>query len=230
MNKNTLAALVLILAAPVGAQEYRQQQARAAEEAYAAMQAAAAETHNPSVYSGIRGRALDATIDAMNSGPVAAGRVMRFLDQNKIDVQFATQSARVGSGIVNGRASVLLSDGLYPAPPIYAALIAAEASKSMYAGMPDCAERDYMRLATVARVYVELGGAINPSEAEQGRQDNVIYASIKVWAAGPEKGVAALVFVNHVPTLAGAPDSPAAVRFAVFVADEAAARRDALKR
>ena len=230
MNKNTLAALVLAMAVPAGAQEYRQQQAQAAEQAYAAMQAEAAKTHGSEVYSGIRGRALDATLDAMTSGPVAAGRVMRFLAQKKIDVQFATQAARVGSGVVNGRAAVLLSDGLYPAPPIYAALIAAEAGKSLYADMPACAERDYMRLATAARAYVELGGAIDLAAAEAGRPDNEVNAAVLAWAAGPEKGVEQLSWTHHEPTLAGSTDAPAAAAFAAFVKDEADARRDALKR
>ena len=230
MNKNTLAALVLIMAAPAGAQEYRQQQARAAEEAYAAMQAAAAQTHSPAVYSGIRGRALDVTIDVMTSGPVAAGRVMHFLDQKKIDVQFATQAARVGSGVVNGRAAVLLSDGFYPVPAVYAALIAFEATKSMYLDMPSCAERDYMRLATIARVYAELGGDVHGALADGDGTAGEVYSAVRVWEAGPEKGVGILAWLNHEPALAGAPDSPAAATFAAFVKDEADARRDALKK
>jgi len=228
MNKNALAVLVLILAAPAGAQEYRRQQAQAAEEAYLAMQAAARD-HAAAEYSGIRGRALDVTIDAMAGGPVAAGRVLHYLDAHKTDVQFGTISEPVGSGVVNGRAAVLISDALYPQPPVYAALIAAEAAKAMYADMPACAERDYMRLATASRVYAELGGDVNASPTVDAEKAAGVCAMASLWTAGPVFAVEQLARVNHVPSLAGS-NAVVAEKFAAFAADEKAALEKAIRR
>jgi type II secretory pathway pseudopilin PulG len=212
MNMNTLAALVLILAAPAGAQEYRQQQARAAEEAYGTLQQQA-DQMSGSAGRYVAPRVLDATIDAMNMKP-AGSRVMSFLNDNKIDPYLATQAEPVKRGVVNGRAAILLSDALPVRPSVYAALIAAEAAKLMYADMPDGPERSYMRMATAARAYAEMGGEFKtlPMIGE----DKVIAVQSAVGSWADPNTVAALDAGN--------------ARFAEFLSDESAARRDALQR
>jgi hypothetical protein len=222
MNKNALAALVLVLAAPAGAQEYRRQQAQAAEKAYEALQAQQAQFRtSQAAYVGPR--VLDATLTAMNDGPEAGGRVMRLLDEKKIDVYLATQTETVKRGVVNGRAAILLSDALPPHPRVYAPLIAAEAAKEMYADMPDCAERAYMRGATAARVFAELGGDFKALPEVDGDRVDAVKSAVSAWSGGTEaaleatgKDSSSLESVN--------------ARFAAFLMDESAARREALLR
>jgi hypothetical protein len=174
MNKTALAALVLVLAAPAGAQEYRQQQAKAAQDSYDQLQAENARRRSdPAPYAG---RVLDATLASPK--PIF-GRILSLLTEKKIEVYLVTQDEAVKPGVfvkdVAGAATpvhaILISDALSANPSMYVALIAAEAAKEMYADAPAGAERAYLRAATVARAYAEAGGTVplvdgNPNDAK----------------------------------------------------------------
>jgi hypothetical protein len=240
MKKTAFAALVLALAAPAGAQEYRQQQARAAEDAYQNLQHQAAQFRSSQAAS-VGPRVLDVTLVAMNDGPEAGGRVMRLLDEKKIDVYLATQTETVKRGVVNGRAAILLSDALPPHPRVYAPLIAAEAAKLMYEDMPDCAERSYMRMATAARVYAELGGEFKTLPVVDGDRVDAVKTAVGLWSDGAEGALDALAQSDHLPTIpdlqqkAADPKTVSALeaansRFTAFLMDESDARRTALQR
>jgi hypothetical protein len=236
MNKNTFAALVLVLAVPAGAQEYRQQQAKAAEDAYIALQTQARQMHD-SAAKYVAPRVLDATIDAMNDGPEASGRVMRLLQEKKIDVYLAAQAEPAARGVVNGRSSILLSDALPPHPRVYAALIAAEAAKEMYGDMPACAERSYMRMATAARVFAELGGDFKALPDVDGDRVDEVKAAVGAWSGGAESALESTGLPTIPDLRANAADPAAAaaldaanVRFTSFLMDERDARREALQR
>src|SRR3569832_1144486 len=114
MNKTAFAVL-LAVAVPAGAQEYRQAQAKAAEEAYQALQARQAE-FRASETAKNEPRALDVTLIAMNDGVEAGGRVMSVLSDKKIEVALASQAEPIKRGTVNGRAAIQLSATL-PAHP-----------------------------------------------------------------------------------------------------------------
>ena len=238
MNKTPLAALVLVLAAPAGAQEYRQQQAQAAEQAYKDLQARGAQMRGGEAAKA-SGRALDATLVAMNDGPEAGGRVTRFLEENKIDVLLATQAEPVKTGIVNGRTAILISDALPAHPRVYAPLIAFEAAKKIYADMPASGERSYMIGATAARAFAELGGEFNKLPAIDGDAVPAVKEIVSAWSGGAEAAVEELAKRDGVPTIpdlqqkAADPKTAEALnsadkRFVAFLIDERDARREAL--
>jgi hypothetical protein len=208
MNKTTLAALIVILAAPVGAQQYRKDQADAAQKSYDRMQAESAQRRSdPAPYAG---RVLDATL-AYPKGPVFA-RVLNLLDEKKIEVYMVSQEEAVKTGVfvkdVAGTPTpvkaILISDTLSSNPCVYAGLIAAEAAPEMYTDMPAGAERSYLRAATVARAYAEEGGTLplidgNPNDAKAVKD--------AVGEAAPDESV-----------LDAAGRADAAARFQAFVA------------
>jgi hypothetical protein len=147
----------------------------------------------------------------------------------------------VKRGVVNGRAAILLSDTLPPRPRVYAALIAAEAVKQMYEDMPACAERSYMRMATAARVFAELGGEFKTLPLVDGDRVDAVKAAVGAWSGGAECALDALAQSDGVPTIselrqkAADPKTIAALdaantRFTAFLMDERDARRDALQR
>lgn len=229
MNKTALAVLALVWAAPAGAQEYRQQQAQAAEEAYQGMQAAAAQTRGAD-YSKGRSWTLEAALMAMNDGPEAGGRVSRLLEERKITVYFATQAEPVKRGVVNGGDAILLSDALPAHPRVYAPLIAYEAAKALYADMPASGERSYMVMATAARVFAELGGDIKSLPAIDGDDVVAVQKLISPWKGNIEATVDALARRDNVPTLPELQSTDAESRFSAFLLDERDARREALSR
>jgi hypothetical protein len=239
MNKTAFAALVLALAAPAGAQEYRQQQAKSAQEAYERLQAAAAQSRAGEAAKA-SGRALDSTLVAMNDGPEAGGRVTRFLDENKIDVLLATQAEPAKTGVVNGRTAILISDALPAHPRVYAPLIAFEAAKKIYADMPASGEREYMIMATAARAFAELGGEFKKLPAIDGDAVPAVKDLVSPWTGGAEAAVDELARRAGVPTIpdlqqkAADPKTAAALeaadkRFVSFLIDERDARAEALK-
>ena len=173
MNKTTLAVLVLALAAPAGAVREPQRQ-EIPEEALTAAQALAAEAR--------RAQALATTLVDMNDGPEASGRVLRLLEERKITVHFAAQFEPVKRGIFDGRDAILLSDVLPPRPRVYAPLIAAEAAKLMYEDMPECAELAYMRMATAARVFSEMGGDFKALPLVDGDRAYAVQDAVGLWA------------------------------------------------
>jgi len=173
MNKTTLAVLVLALAAPAGAVRESQRQ-EMPEEAFAVAQALAAQAR--------RAQALSMTLIDMNDGPEASGRVLRLLEEKKITVGFATQAEPVKRGLVDGRDAILLSDALPPRLRVYAPLIAAEAAKLMYADMPECAELAYMRMATAARVFAEMGGDFKALPLVDGDLVDSVRDAVGLWA------------------------------------------------
>src|SRR5580704_397309 len=126
--------------------------------------------------------ALNTTLTAMRDGVAAGGQVMTSLDARKIDVVFATQAEPVKSGTVNGRAAILLSDALPAHPRVYAPLIAAEAVKGMFVDMPSCAEREYMRQATTARVFAELGGEFKALPKVDGDDAPAVKKAVAAWS------------------------------------------------
>lgn len=239
MNK-TAFAVVLALAAPAGAQEYRQAQAKAAEESYQALQAQT-ESFRAAQAKAVGPRVLDATLTAMNDGVEAGGRVMSLLAEKKIEVYLASQDEAVKRGTVNGRDAILLSDKLPAHPRVYAPLIASEAVKLMYADMPACAERSYMRMATAARVFAELGGDFNALPLVDGDRADAVKAVVAPWADGTETALDAmgkadslpsildLEAKNQDPKIAAALEA-ANARFTAFLMDEQAARKEALAR
>jgi hypothetical protein len=239
MNK-TAFAVVLALAAPVSAQEYRQQQAQAAGAAYQNLQAQSAAMRAGAA-SRANGRALDATLVAMNDGVEAGGRVTRYLDEKKIDVLLATQAEPVKRGVVNGREAILLSDALPAHPRVYAPLIALEAAKGIYTDMPACGERSYMIMATAARAFAELGGEFKALPTIDGDKVDSVKDAIYLWTFGAETALDELARRDGVPTLpdlqAQTKDPKAAAtlnvensRFTSFLLDERDARREALLR
>jgi hypothetical protein len=240
MNKTLFAVLAVVVAAPAGAQEYRQAQARAAEEAYERLRTLAADQHGAD-HSKARSRTLEAALTAMNDGPEAGGRVMQLLQEKKIDVYFATQKEPVTRGVVNGRDAILLSDALPAHARVYAPLIAAEAAKRMYADMPDCAEREYMRGATAARVFAELGGDFKALPVVDGDRADAVKDAVSAWTSGAEAALEAASDGGKRPTIpdlqsktsdpkAAAALEAANARYTAFLLDESGARREAATR
>ena len=240
MNKTALAALVLALTAPAGAQEYRQQQAQTAEDAYNSLQLLNAQTRGAEAAKA-GDRALAAALAAMNDGSEAGGRVMSLLQEQAIGVHLATQAEPVKKGVVDGRAAILLSDVLPAHPRVYAPLIAAEAAKLMYADMPACAERSYMRMATAARAFAELGGEFKALPVVDGDRVDAVKAAVGLWSDGAESALDALAQsegLSTIPDLKHKTADPKTVaaldaansRFTAFLSDERDARQGALQR
>src|SRR4051794_35055871 len=99
MNKTAFAVVLALTAAPAGAQVEAYQTARAAVDTARASQSAQAS-----------GRALDATLVAMNDGVEAGGRVISYLNDHKIDVRLATQAEAVKTVVAGGKTAILISD------------------------------------------------------------------------------------------------------------------------
>ncbi|MBI3553112.1 MAG: hypothetical protein HY077_11410 [Elusimicrobia bacterium] len=240
--KSIFAVFVFALTSAASAQEYRERQARAAEQAYEGLQAGmsgqAAAARRAAETAKIRSYALDAALTAMNDGVEAGGRVVASLGERKLDVFFATQAEAVTTGAVNGRPAILLSDALPPHPRVYAALIASEAAKGMYAGMPACAERAYMRSATAARVFAELGGDFKSLPVVDGDKADAVAAAVSAWKDDAQTALERAGRAEGVPELpelqekASDPKTAAALdaanrAFTAFLLDEREARASA---
>lgn len=126
--------------------------------------------------------AVERTLTAMNDGVTAGERVVAFVRERGIRITVAKQPEAVKSdgGVIT------LSDALPAYPRVYGPLIASEVAKLMYADMPACAERAYMRRATAGRVWVELGGepaALPVVEPLTGDTVPAIVEEIGPWAS-----------------------------------------------
>jgi len=230
MNKTAFAVVLALTAAPAGAQVEAYQTARAAVDTSRDAQAAQAS-----------GRALDATLVAMNDGVDAGGRVTAVLNENKIAVRLAKQSEAVKTVVEGGKTEIRLSDALPAHPRVYVPLIASEAAKLMYADMPACAERSYMRKATVARAFYELGGEFKELPLVDGDRVDAVKAAVSAWTDGTESALDAAGEADGVPSImdleAKKPDAKTAdalraanSRFTAFLMDEMDVRREATGR
>jgi hypothetical protein len=233
--KTIFAVFVFGLTSAASAQDYRRRQARAAEQEFEASQASisaqASGAYRAAATAKARSAALDAALTAMNDGPEAGGRVIALLKEKKIDVRFAAQPEAVTSGVVDGRQAILLSDVLPAHPRVYAPLIAAQAAKTMYADMPACAERSYMRAATAARVFAELGGDFGELPDVDGDRALSVASAVSAWSADAQTAISRIAAAEKVAELpdlernASDPKEAAALRaadarFVAFLLDE----------
>ena len=192
-------------------------------------------------------RAVESTLTAMGDGVVTGEAVVAHLEKNGIKVSVESQSA--ASALSADGKAITLSDALPLAPRVLAPFIAREAAAGLLADMPASAEREYMRLSYMTRVWLELGGSTSSLPAIEtikelyyenaGLADGfkLWTASLKVWMAGdtsvgPVTGVAAAGAAAKLPTLdrlkakaqtaaAKAKIDEAAARFKLFTASEA---------
>jgi len=225
LMKIALAALLIAAALPAAAQD------RAAEIDFGNARAAIA--------AAARVRARETALTAMRDGVQAGGTVTRLLDEKRIEVGFSAQAEPVKTVVSAGTVKILLSDSLPAHPRVYAALIAAEAAKQLYSEMPACAERSYMRAATAARAFAELGGDFKSLPVVDGDRVDAVKAAVAAWTtdaqtalheAGRADGVALLADLPR-PSGSKAADFEAADRkFIDFLIDERDARRDAAVR
>lgn len=228
------AALALLLAMPVAAQD------RAAEIDF---QNTLADGQRTASAATEKTAAIGRTLVAMGDGPEAAGRVVEFLRDRGIEVKIASQAEASKTVVANGQTSIVLSDALPAYPRVYAPLIAKEIGALMYADMPACAERSYMRRALAARVWVELGGEpanLPVIEGTKGIQVASVSEEISIWA-DPSGVEMALYRIGQSEGLANLPDlaqkaadateksrlDAANTSFVAFVLDERFARQAA---
>lgn len=188
--------------------------------------------------------AIERTLVAMNDGPEAGGAVVAYLRDKAIDVIAVPQAEAVKTVVLkDGRTAILLSDALPAYPRVYGPLIAREIAAKMYADMPACAERSYMRRAVAARVWVELGGEFSKLpviEGLTGDQVSAVSDEIAVW--GDKNGAEmALYKVGELEKLSSIPElqdsakdaalkaklDAANARFVAFLIDERPARQAA---
>jgi hypothetical protein len=233
---------VFALTSAASAQDYHRQQARAADQAYEAasgsISARAAAVRQGAQAARDRSRALEAALTAMNDGPEAGGKVVAYLNDRKVEVSFADQAEAAKTAVVDGRTVIVLSSSLPAHPRVYAALIASEAAKGMFADMPACAERAYMISATAARAFTELGGEMKTLPVVDGDTVVAVGAAVAAWDADAQTALYALSRlegVDELPALAEAAKDPktraaldaANRRFTAFLLDEREARASA---
>jgi hypothetical protein len=165
--------LLVLLAAPAAAQD------RAAEIDFAnALEDARRENAARAPMIG----AIERTLVAMNDGVGAGEAVVAFIRERGVRIVTAEQPEAVKT--VDG--IIRLSESLPPYPRVYGPLIASEVAKMMYADMPVCAERAYMRRATAGRVWMELGGqpgTLPIVEPLTGAKVDAIVEEIGSWAS-----------------------------------------------
>lgn len=102
--------------------------------------------------------AVERTLVAMNDGVEAGEKVVAYIRENGVEISVVTQSEASKTVVEKGRAKITLSDALPSYPRVYGPLIAREIAALMFADMPVCSERSYMRRAVAGRVWTELGG------------------------------------------------------------------------
>lgn len=228
------ALAALLLAAPAVAQD------RAAEIDF---QNALEDAQRAAKASTEKQAAIERALVAMNDGPEAGGVVVAYLRDKGISVKAASQTEAVKTTVAAGKTVITLSDALPAYPRVYAPLIAKEIAALMYADMPACAERSYMRRAVAARVWTELGG--EPSklpviEPLTGDKVAAVSDEISFWADknGAEM---ALYKIGEADKLKSIPDlqdaaktdaeraklDAANARFVAFLIDEKLARKAA---
>jgi hypothetical protein len=228
-----IAALAaLLLASPAFAQD------RAAEidfeNALQASQAAARDAQSRAT--------IEKTLVAMNDGPEAGGAVVSFLREKGITVVLRTQTEASKFVVEADGKKIALSDALPAYPRVFGPLIAKEAAAQMYADMPACAERSYMRRGVAGRVWLELGGRVKDLPIVEPLTAELVSAvsgEIGLWADkdGAEwalERIGAAEKLAPIPALEqGASKELAAKlevankRFVAFLLDERQARKDA---
>ena len=186
--------------------------------------------------------AVERTLVAMNDGVEAGGKVVSYLRDRGIEISVVSQSEASKTVVETGRTRITLSDALPAYPRVYGPLIAKEIAALMYADMPVCSERSYMRRATAGRVWTELGG--EPSklpvvEPLTGGKVSAVSDEISFWA-GKDGVEMALYKIGEAEKLGSIPElqqvagklelvklSEANARFVAFLMDEKLARKDA---
>jgi hypothetical protein len=177
-----LFVLAILAAAPLGAQQAQERPFEArVNEAIEDAKKPAGELK----LSLSRGKALATTLTAMGDGPKAGGMIISFLAENNIAVDFKEQ-AEPSSRLTNsrGKTTISLSESLPPYPRVYAPRIARESAALMFSDMPDCAEREYMRLSLEVRSWLELGGekaSLPVIETLLGYKDELLSERFKLW-------------------------------------------------
>jgi hypothetical protein len=185
--------------------------------------------------------AVERTIVAMNDGVEAGEKVISYMREHGIEVSVASQKEASKTTVENGKTKITLSDALPAYPRVYGPLIAREIAALMFADMPACSERSYMRRATAGRVWTELGG--EPSklpvvEPLSGDKVAAVSDEISIWTAnGAEM---ALYKIGEAEKLGSIPEleqvagkqelirlSEANARFVAFLIDEKPARKAA---
>lgn len=172
--RSTFLSAVLLAAVPLMASDFEAQlgalrtSALAAKPAPAKFAASADEN------------AIGETLTGMNDGNEVGESVVSYIQANKIRVAFAKQAEPASSkdGVI------ALSDALPRYPRVLAPLIAREAAKGMFAGMVDCAEKNYMSLSVEVRAWLELGGNARSQiviEPLTGYANPAISASWGLW-------------------------------------------------
>jgi hypothetical protein len=131
------------------------------QDAYRARQAA----DNSGPAAAYKSRALiDHVFEAMNDGNEVGGVIVEYAKAN---------------GVVPK-----LSASLPDYPRVLAPLIAGAVAGPMYADMPDCSEKEYMRLSLQARAWLELGGdksALPVIEPLNGYKDQTMADRFNIW-------------------------------------------------
>ncbi|MEK7745831.1 MAG: hypothetical protein AAB576_04135 [Elusimicrobiota bacterium] len=176
------ASLTLLLcAAPLSAQvPYDFEGSLIALQAQAA-QSAAKRRSAP----GLELKAVSAALTAMDDGNEVGALVLSALRERGVDIRIVpgTRGSSLQEDRERGKSTITLGDSLPPYPRVLASHVAREASILMFAGMPECAEREYMRRSVMARVWLELGG--EPStlpviEPLTGYQDPALAADFRL--------------------------------------------------
>lgn len=175
--KSISAVLMIAVVGPIAAMDLRDPESVAQErvaEARAATQASAE-----------RARMLDATLNALDG--VAGELIEDVLDRDQIAIDFAALSVPVQSELIGGKMTIHLSDALPAHPRVYGPLIAHEVLRrapfmiNEKQAMPECAEYAYMRAATVARVFYELGGEFKKLPMVDGDRVDIIQDIVGAW-------------------------------------------------
>lgn len=187
--------------------------------------------------------AIERTLVAMNDGVEAGGVVVAYLRDKGISVVPAVQPEAVKVVLSAGKPEIRLSVDLPAYPRVYGPLIAKEVAAMMYADMPACAERSYMRRAVAARVWVELGGEFSKLPVIEGLTGDKVSAvsdEIAVW--GDKNGAEMALYrvgeaekLQSIPELQDSAKDAAAkakldaanARFVAFLIDERPARQAA---
>lgn len=174
-----LAALALTVAAAASAQT-------SFEEHQADLWLKAQESRRAASAAQDRETALSVTKVGMNcNDPMAAGvAVMNYIKEHGVTIDFADQAEAAKTVVANGRTTILLSKSLPASTRVYAALIADETARLMYAYLPATAERSYRRSATAARAFSEIGGSFRDLPMVDGVRVDAVKDAVYAWTTG----------------------------------------------
>lgn len=125
---------------------------------------------------------IDRVLEAMNDGNEVASPIAEYVKAQGLDVAL---------------------DGSLPdAPRVLAPRIADQASAKMYAAMPDCAEKQYMRMSLAARTWLELGGERSSLPVVDGYNDREMSARYQIWLDnGSEAGLEKIGEASKTPSI-----------------------------